>query len=187
VTRKQRGSEEAFDGEWNNNIYFDIDCSRVNERSLRYYTDRELVSHDESADAACLYKRFVTTTVSESESMALSSKRGIEDINNNIDSNYTNYPEKYCPEGYRLPNVREVAILAYFIPSASDAKSFVKSSNSVVSRTYYSFGVRNPGGLNYTKDPHWGWRVEIKNNAVKASMAANSATTTTLRCVKDVK
>ena len=192
VTRKQRGSEGEFKGEWNNNIYFDIDCSRVNERSLRYYTDRELVSHDENSDAACLYKRFVTTTVSESESMTLSTSRGIAVINNNIDSNYANFQEKYCPEGYRLPNVREVAILSYFIPLASDAKSFVKSSNTILSRTYFSFGVRDPGGLNYTTTPkpentHWGWRAEIKYSAVKASMAATSVTTKVLRCVKDVK
>ncbi len=59
IVAKRMLNGEEYDGSYTTNVYYDIDCSRVNEASLRYYTDKELVSHDEYSMQACLYKHFV--------------------------------------------------------------------------------------------------------------------------------
>lgn len=33
---------------YDKDVYYIFDCSRINTPSLRYYTDRELVAHDEN-------------------------------------------------------------------------------------------------------------------------------------------
>ena len=166
-------------GGWSNlqdyqDVYFDIDCSRVNPHSMRYYTDRELVKHDEHTEAACLYEHFQTNTISNSSSVTETDvmvlNQAIEDSGKNI----------YCPTGYRLPNVREVGVLCYFLTD-SQRKAFIQGGKFTLARTYYSFGTL--GGSN-KKVNEWGWGVSPDKTLM--AISGNQKTIST-RCVKDVE
>ena len=54
------------------------------------------------------------------------------DFNNNVDSDIrSGIKNRYCPEGYRTPNQRELAIMLYYD---------IKDTQSCWSRTVWSFG-----------------------------------------------
>ena len=170
------------DGEYND-VYFDIDCSRVNEKSLRYYTDRELAPHDEHAEAACLYKRFRTTSINSSKTF---SDKNVKNMNTEIDK-LVSPVNPYCPDGYRLPNVRELAIMCYYLTmTENEAEVFICVDNNKkylsFARTTYSFGN---GGKGFQPD-HWGWAIGKTDNRFRA-LKSNSNNTKSIRCVKDIK
>ena len=183
--------KEATAADWNNwnnykDIYLDVDCSRMNEKSLRYYTDRELAPHDEFNEAACLYKHFQAASVAES--VLWTDPVLCKTINENIDASGKN---EYCPDGYRLPNIRELGVMCYFF-GFDKAETYVRSSPATsglnnfftFSRTRFSFGST---GKNYDKDGKWGWAMG-RQTYFRAITANNSNhTTLTTRCVKDVK
>lgn len=54
VMKRMRDGVE-YSGAFDDDVYYVFDCSRVNQASLRYYTNRELASHDENSEQACLY------------------------------------------------------------------------------------------------------------------------------------
>ncbi len=62
----------------------------------------------------------------------------------------------FCPDGYRLANVREVAVLWNFIPS-KDKSSFL-GSIFCHSRTHWSFGVAGEKNKGLTSKS-WGWTI----------------------------
>lgn len=100
-----------------------------------------------------------------------------EYLNNNIGQN------PYCPAGYRLPNLREMAVLRDFMP-AVDRRTYITSN--MVSRTYGSFGIigkyYNPSRVGI--DTRYGWG--CSHEKVFMLRTANE-TTSTVRCVQDVK
>ena len=180
------GKEEGF-----LDVYLDIDCQRINEKSLRYYTDRELAPHDEFNEAACLYKRFQTTSVKSSNYRL--TDLAVDEINDAIDSDGTNV---YCPDGYRLPNVREMGIMYAFLTSTA-SEAFVRSTKDnnnyqsyyTFARTRYSFGSK---GLQFAMNPNkWGFGIG-KDGKYKALVAnehtvsGNKHKTKSIRCVKDI-
>lgn len=178
-----------YAGNWDNkeeyeDVYLDFDCSRFNEKSLRYYTDRELAPHDEFNEAACLYKHFQTATISES--ISWSSGIYVKDMNDKIDELGRN---DYCPEGYRLPNVRELGVICYFFNKSEWFVSNTPGSTGdlSVARTKWSFGYGGSGKNNNS----WGWAIGRPDNknyrAIKAEKSNNNHKTKTVRCVKDVR
>lgn len=172
-------------------VYLDFDCSRLNKKSLRYYTDRELAPHNEFNEAACLYERFQTTTVSESLRTPNNKGYSVDEINDDIDMKGYN---TWCPDGYRLPNVRELGVICYFF---ENSEVFVTSKPDIVGteqgyralgRTRFSFGAT---GLGYDGAKNkWGWavgydkyyRAIVANDKVGKGHESKS-----IRCVKDVK
>lgn len=176
-TRRKVGEEEPYTGTWDNNSYYEIDCRRVNDKSLRYYTDRELVWHDENSEAACLYRYF--TTAPASINVDLGANTTIRQLNLNINNNTV----VCCPEGYHLPNVRELAIISFFL-DRNDVQKYWGGNAQTVSRTYYSFGYE---GRKFSPDNHWGWALRSDGSSYKAGMITASQTLRYPRCVKDVK
>lgn len=176
-TRRKVGEEEPYTGTWDNNSYYEIDCRRVNDKSLRYYTDRELVWHDENSEAACLYRYF--TTAPASINVDLGANTTIRQLNLNINNNTV----VCCPEGYHLPNVRELAIISFFLDK-NDVQKYWGGNAQTVSRTYYSFGYE---GRKFSPDNHWGWALRSDGSSYKAGMITASQTLRYPRCVKDVK
>lgn len=163
---------------YNDNVYYEFDCSRVNEQSLRFYSDRELVAHDEHSEAACLYKRFRAAPANDCPTTTEANKWFIEPVNEYLDSHITENP--YCPPGYRLPNIREIGVIRYFL-SDSEAKKYQNTANNhfMFTRTHYSFGVAGSKKDNNA----WGWG----SSHQKVLMAYTSQGTVQLRCVKDIK
>lgn len=97
------------------------------------------------------------------------------DLSDNIGHN------PFCPDGYRLCNVREVAVLWSFIPT-KDRTSYLSGIFNH-SRTHWSFGVdgEKDKGL---PNKSWGWTISSE----KIIMANfNKQTTSYIRCVRDVK
>lgn len=188
TTGEEREYTENNWDDWSlyKDVYLDFDCSHLNKKSLRYYTDRELAPHDEFNEAACLYERFQTATVSESKRTPGNNGYYVNQINDDIDEKGYN---TWCPGGYRLPNVRELGVICYFfehsdvyVRSKPD-KAGLENGYLAFGRTRYSFG---PLGLNHAATD-WGWAVGY-DSYYRAIMAkTNSRKSGSIRCVKDVK
>jgi hypothetical protein len=166
-------------GGYDENVYYDFDCTNLNEQSLRYYTNRELVRHDEHSEPACLYKRFRSAPPKDSPVFAAITINAMNDF---LDTNIGDNP--YCPPGYRLPNVREAAVIRNFI----SGKNYHVNYN--FTRTIWSFGKYgdkwNPqrvGSFNNNK-PIWGFGTSKDKVLV---CEEGNQTTTSLRCVQDLK
>ena len=178
---------EYQEGAYDKQVFYEFDCSRLNEASLREYVDHELVGHEENNKAACLYRKFVTSPavwdIPVPSSVSFGGRsynpQTIDGLNGYLDATWGILENPYCPEGYRLANVREVALIWNFRPYSD--LDYVGKSQYIHSRTHWSFG--GPG--TETKDaPSWGWSISRE----KIQMTrAGSGLGTTLRCVKDIR
>ena len=106
----------------------------------------------------------------------------INKMNDNLDKNIGDNP--YCPPGYRLPNIREAAVIKNYI----NHKGYHPDYN--FTRTIWTFGIHgskwNPartGGYNSGK-PIWGFGTSSQKVLV---CEVDNQKTKTLRCVQDVK
>lgn len=110
-------------------------CTNINEASLRDYTSVELPRHFENERENYLYKKFevANSTVPGDTKM-------FNDFNNTIDNAIASGASNpYCPEGYRTPNQREVAIMAYnYLDDGSGGNQPL--DNPIMTRTSWSFG-----------------------------------------------
>ena len=162
-----------FNGDYESNkdnIYYQFDCTRINLASLRDKIDHELVGHDENSRMACLSKNgFVTAPLSSSVDISGKSSYSFNNktynlttyqgLNDYLDDSFGGMDSNFsiCPEGYRLPNVRELSIiwniLSNFITSDT---GYLGSgdSDSVPSRTHWSMGK---AGDNTKVNDYWGW------------------------------
>lgn len=141
-----------------NNVYR-FDLSNVNEKSVRYYTSHELIPNNEYGESSRTYYGFETYKEFTSYS------GNYADLKTSLENG--NSP---CPEGYRVPNVREAAIMTLFCSSQW------WGSHEIFCCSYYSHGSLG-GDLYY--DPNtitW----TFMNRYVTISGGVNS-----LRCVKD--
>lgn len=142
-----------------NNVYR-FDLTNVNDKSVRYYTTHELIPNNENGESSRTYYGFETYPEFTSYS-----------------DNYMNLKELLesggspCPEGYRVPNVREAAIMSLFCPNEW------WGDNEIYSCSYYSHG--SLGGDLYYDNGTVTWTFMSKY--VTISGGVNS-----LRCVKDI-
>ena len=127
-----------------------FDLSNMNRKSVRFYTSKELELSDEYSEMARTYLGFETGPL--------------------VEQNYT-YSElcdmlqsgsSPCPEGYRVPNMREMALMSEYIPAAWWSGSYIFCSN------YYSI------------QPSRFWMATAKH--ITLASAGNK-----IRCVKDVR
>lgn len=91
--------------------YIVYDMSNIMPASKRDYSSEELPFHFETDPTGLLYEKFEayhsqTTTGSSFNTF----KKYNEELNRRIRSNET----LFCPEGYRTPNQREMAVMHYF-------------------------------------------------------------------------
>ena len=169
------------------NVYYEFDCSRLNERSLRYYTNRELVMHDEHGEQACLYRKFQVAPVKDTPNFGKNAKFSCNVMNETIDANIDANP--YCPPGYRVCNIREASVLRDFIPSADRDKFHAKDAGEFnFTRTYWSYGML--GDLYNTKrtGSNMATAYAFGTSWQKVLMTEkDNQKTPSIRCVKDIR
>lgn len=142
ITFKKEGSGSSA-------VYY-FDLRNVNEKSLRYYTSKELEPGSERAETARPYKGFMTGALGSTEYM-----------------NTTGYPTIYnallagnslCSNSnYRMPNVREGAIMAMYCEDTG-----WWNGKYIISMSYYSHG--NYGDQKDGTTPHT-WRFYVDSHA----------------------
>lgn len=140
-----------------NNVYR-FDLSRMNHKSARFYTSHELVPSDEYAESSRTYYGFETYNSFTSYS------GGYNTLKSELEAG-----DSPCPEGYRVPNVREAAMMSLYCPASWWGSNVIQSSS------YYSHGT---WGTNYDEGTITWY---FQNKYVTISSSANS-----LRCVRDI-
>lgn len=140
-----------------------FDVSRINKRSIRYYTTRELEPGNEYSESARLYSSFETGPAVSYTGTYQSLKQMIE------------RGESPCPEGYRVPNIREASLMSNYI--TSDVNPNWWSGNYTLVNTYYSFGTL---GKQYDTEISW----YATSNHITISKPSEAKT---IRCVRDVQ
>ena len=129
-----------------------FDLSNMNRKSIRFYTTKELEMSDEYSEMARPYLGFETGPL-------------IDDVKYAELSAMLQNGTSPCPEGYRVPNMRELGMMSNYIPSGwwSTGDNYIFCSN------YYSI---RPERQWVAKDNH------VTLDASKASK---------VRCVKDIR
>lgn len=149
--------------------------SFVNKASLRDYSSIELPLHLENEKENYLYEKFEVATEFVSGN-SLTFQGFNEAITTAISQGGSN---PYCPKGYRTPNQREMAIMAYNkLYDGTEFNYYNGSYQNMMSRTAFSFGhyglqtVPTKYGYGYYSN------IITLYNTMKAS---------TTRCVKDIR
>ena len=188
-----------YTGNYDDNTFYEFDCSRINVASLRARVDHELVGHDENSRMACLSSSFVTAPLSQGidvrshtshsfngNTYNLMTYRGMSEY---LDASFGEMETDFhvCPHGYRLPNIREMAIIwnelsDYSREGLGDSSYLGSGTSTVPSRTYWSKGVN---GSNVKVNNAWGWGM-INNKILMAQPTGNTHKIEKPRCVRDL-
>lgn len=163
---------------------------QLNPKALRFFTDVELVSADENSVQNRVYNIFETQPVRTAVPLPSS---GIltENINDEITKTGVN---KYCPEGYRLPNEREASIIALnhktLIPYyPGPAYMEYNLSSRIPTRTFYSFGqFGSQASIAYETSTHSykGYYLLEHDRDCLSKAGSMGESATLMRCVRDV-
>ena len=145
--------------------YFDL--SNVNSKSVRFYTTRDLEAYNEHFETARLYYGFETGE-SVTSPMYFNEGNG-QGLKTELDAG-----RSPCPEGWRVPNVREGALMSLYCSSDWWNSGY----NRTLVSTYYSNGWASVGGNNNdTQSPSWQFG--------DGHASIGGPTTTGVRCVRD--
>lgn len=103
-----------------------FDMTNVNEKSIRYYTTRELEPADENSEIAKVYKGFETGPIKD-----LGSNNYYTSLKSILESGTSP-----CDNGYRVPNIREGALMSLYCNN----KSWWSSNGRTMVSSYFSLG-----------------------------------------------
>lgn len=149
-----------------------FEATHLNAAALRDYTSTDLPYADEWSSANRLYKRFEVAP----DYTDFSSPIGFAKFQADIDARGS-YLSGYCPEGYRIPNQMELAMMNYYMD---------KLSYNLYSRTYWSFGPYSgnygPTGKSNKANDIGFMRISNGNLTVDTGTETRYA-----RCVKDIR
>ncbi|MBP3482484.1 MAG: DUF4906 domain-containing protein [Alistipes sp.] len=127
-----------------------FDLSNMNRKSVRFYTTKELEISDEYSEMARPYLGFETGPLVETD-------YSYDEMSAMLQSG-----KSPCPDGYRVPNVRELSLMSEYIPSGWWS-GYIYCSN------YYSI------------EPQKHWEATFRHN----TLAPQSGTR--IRCVRDIR
>ncbi len=136
-----------------------FDLRNINEKSLRFYTTRELEPGDENSEMARLFYGFETGSEK-------SVSGGYDGLKTMLEAG-----SSACPEGWRTPNLRE-GILMYMYGSADWWENWTMVS------TWISLGKYGTGSDKNKKDGKESW-------FFGENFASIGASTSYVRCVRD--
>lgn len=163
---------------------YSFDIRKLNKNSKRIKITNELLPLDEHSSMSLTYESF-QTALEYGNNGALVNYQVWEDAST---PTYKNIQEELrlgisrCPDGYRIPNIREMAICQLYIPSGS---SFWGGNRSFIVSNYYSFGQTVSGGNGYDaaggQKGGYSWGISSSNITVTPETWA-----TYIRCVRDI-
>lgn len=137
----------------------------LNDACFRYYSSKELVPGNELSIQNKLYKKITVYKDYVRPDTNMSPTALNQDITEN--------GNRYCPEGYRLPNQRETVFMAlYVLRRAVDTPC--------VGRIYYSMGMFGSQKTGYATHTYFG--ISGRN----PYCSSGSDNTSQIRCVKDI-
>ena len=160
-----------------------FDLNYLNEKSIRYLGQDgvDLVYSDELSAQNRLYWQFEAT----SQNCPSFNSINFPDMQANIDRSLGDNP--YCPDGYRLPNQREMTLMHFYC-----ASSFWSGCSQAYTRTYYSYGMNGSNPKPTEVDPNvsnqqkTGWSRDANNIYMENSIRESGHRATMARCVRDV-
>lgn len=182
-----------YTGAYDDRTFYVFDCSRINLASIREPVEgHELVGHDENSKMACLSTAFETAPTVNLVTVGSRSFNGksynltvINTLNDYLDASFPNLDAGFrvCPEGYRLPNVREMSLIWTELSSMGTGDSVylgdMNDNNVGHCRTHWSKGS---AGSSPKVNNQWGWSMSGKH-----LLMAGTQKCTKPRCVKDVQ
>lgn len=151
-----------------------FEATHLNAAALRDYTSTDLPYADEWSASNRLYKRFEVAP----KYTDFSSNIPFATFQADIDARGS-YLSGYCPEGYRIPNQMELAMMNYYM----DLGSY-----KLYSRTYWSFGPYT-GKYGSTGKSGKAYKIgfmRISNGNLTVDNSDNNRTQYA-RCVKDIR
>ena len=192
-------------------FYFD----RINPKSLREFTEKDLPFSDQFSINNCVYLQM--------ETQSRTDERMLMDTEGNAYSDYP-YPynldlaevnfeidrlamNPYCPPGYRFPNQVEMLLMSVYLPQSFFLRDADNTSLATTvwmpTRTYYDRGPfgRNEEGFEFDNEGKtkairreqckvgWGYHVNRKKNTSARYPTAYNSTVHYMqrsRCVRDV-
>lgn len=173
VVPQKFGSYVAAEDSESGNAYFDAEF--LNKACFRYETSRELEYHHNNSIENRLVRRFEYSNNTVSSTGTFNFKTLNDDINEKMKDTGEN---PYCPEGYRLPNQRELAVLKYFTEL---------SLPIIMSRTYWVFGgteeAQKNGLSKEAKKDSYGFSYNDNFLTVSSGISVGG---NNIRCVRDV-
>lgn len=161
-----------------------FDLTYLNEKSIRYLGQEgvDLVYSDELSAQNRLYWQFEATSLNSPSYSSIN----FPEMQENIDKSLGDNP--YCPEGYRLPNQREMTLMHLYC-----ASSFWDGVKIAFTRTYYSYGMNGsnpkPTEVNptYSDQQKTGWARDSRNIFMENSLLNSEHLSTRARCVRDIE
>ena len=146
---------------------YKFDMTNINDASKRFYTSVELEPYNEESEMARIYQGF------ETGKLVTGAVSSYLDLKSKLEAG-----TQICPEGYRVPNVRELGVMYILCEDATwwDGKYSMTS-------TYYSLGPLGKG-TDISKDIYGNSKHSwsARNGSVFALDPTNSGH---VRCVRD--
>lgn len=148
-----------------------FDLTYLNEKCIRYRVQDgvDLIYSDENSIQNKLYWKFEATAEDCPRFDYIYFPKMQEEVTNSLGNN------RFCPKGYRLPNQRELILMAYYCKD-----SFWSGTSYSFSRTYYSFGAH---GSNAKEMEKYGW---VRDPGYKNIFMVKNESATHIRAVRDL-
>lgn len=170
--KKEPENIVTVEGDGRSESPYVVTCTNLNANALRYYTSRDLGYASNESEQNRLYKKFEVSPKSTSVSGAF------DVLNNRITDKGSSVAAGYCPEGYRIPNQLELAMMKFYCNAVSSG-SF--------SRTYWSMGkVPKDLGIKPDYGPS-GKDGKNKLGFVHVDNIALEGNISKARCVRDIR
>lgn len=155
---------------------YTIRFSHLNPKSIREYSSEDLPSHQEYSEQNKVYLELnVQNPANYQIADGSFPNEDAEVVNNTITSKGYN---KYCPAGYRLPNMTELLLMVSILPS-----DYWRNSPSTMypSRTFYSHGKLGKQTAGEAQKIGWSY----STSTGRVNMINENTSLTGIRCVRD--
>ena len=163
---------------------YKFDSRRVNDKSKRFRTSIELEPYDENSEMSRLYDGFETGVLIRKGSVGVSGYMSLREM---LQSG-----KSPCPDGYRVPNIREV-VLMFLLTDSRDWWKLnaddIHNNIRIFTGTYYSLGPLGSQKSSYsggdTGKPRYSWNTVSSLFGGDANINLNGDICNYIRCVRD--